>query len=1119
MNKFTNRMTKATLPILIVINFLVPGCKKENHSYQFELLRKDATGLDFQNVLKQSLDFNALNFMYFFNGGGVAAEDFNNDGLVDLYFTANMGPNKLFLNEGNLKFRDVTEQAGVAGLEGWTTGVSVADINNDGLPDIYLSQTGDFHQIKSRNQLFICKGLQEGVPVYEDEAIPYGLDLVGFSTQAVFFDYDLDGDLDLFQLNYSLHENDTFGKRHEFSNTQHPLAGDKLMRNDGDHFTEVTLKAGINSSVIGYGLGVVIGDVNLDGWPDIYVCNDFHENDYLYLNQQNGTFREVLTEEMMHCSIFSMGVDMADINNDGWNDILSLDMMPEDPYILKTSKGDLDYGTYQFRIGYGYFYQYARNNLQLNNGDGTFSEIGLFAGVHASDWSWAPLFLDFDLDGYKDLFISNGIPRRMNDIDYINYRQNDRNFTWRTNTSEMVEEDLQVIEQMPRIKVPNKFYRNSGKLTFQDIENQVKGSLPTYSNGAVYADLDNDGDLDIIVNNIEDEPFLYKNLTFENGLEGANYLSLQLKGSPQNLDAIGARVAVFKKDQKLMAENFPVRGFQSCMPAGLYLGVGDTSQVDSVLLIWPDGTFQRLDDIAWNRSQKLEWKQGLPGFNFETLKSRRPHLVEFEDVTKKTTLDFVHRENPYVDFHRERLIPHMVSSEGPALAVGDVNGDGLDDVFFGSSKRVKSALYFQKPDGSFYLNTPAAITNDSLFEDVDAVFVDIENDGDPDLVIAAGGNEFSGKEEAMRQRAYLNDGKGNFRRMDFEGVFMTASCVLPADFNKDGLVDLFFGARAVPWKYGITPSSVLLQNKGNGKFEDVTEKIGGSLSQAGLVKNGAWADLDGDGDDDLMLAIEWEPLTVFINNGGRFDKMTFDGRKGWWNFVLPYDFDGDGDVDLLAGNLGKNSKLKPTHDQPVRLYVNDFDDNDQLDPVYTYYLGGREIPFPNYEEMTAQLPGLKKKFLFARDFAKASMEDLFGEQKLKEALVREVNTFQSIYFENTGGMKFVAHDLPDELQFSTLNAAALFDFDDDGRKEVMLGGNFYDNNIQLGRYDANFGNILRITEGGKMEVFPLGDLRIKGQLRRIEPVRSRGRTLFILAKNNSQAQLILPGDYKEITGE
>jgi hypothetical protein len=1106
---------------LAVFSLLAFGCYRGEQQTppQFELLRKDATGLDFENVQKQSLEFNVFNYMYFFNGGGVAAGDFNNDGLVDLYFTSNMGPNKLFLNEGpkgagSLKFRDVTEQAGVAGLEGgWSTGVTVADVNNDGLLDIYVNQVGEYQIIKGRNQLFICKGIENGVPEYEDEAIPYGLDFVCFGTQAVFFDYDLDGDLDLFQLNHSLHNHETFGQRKDFMGTKHPLSGDRLMRNDGERFTEVTMQAGINSSVIGYGLGVVIGDVNLDGWPDIYVGNDFHENDYLYINQRNGTFKEELTEQMMHCSNYSMGVDMADINNDGWNDIVSLDMLAEDPVILKSSMGEFDYGTYMFRIGYGYHYQFSRNNLQLNNGDGTFSEIGLQAGIHATDWSWAPLLVDFDHDGYKDLFISNGIPRRMNDIDYINYRKSDEEFTYRTNLSEMTEENLKVVEQMPRIKLPNKFYHNSGKLTFQDIGQQVKNGLTTYSNGAIYADLDNDGDLDIVVNNIEDEPFVYKNKTIENGGLGGNYIALKLKGAPKNDNAIGAKAVVFKKGQKLLYENFPVRGFQSCLPAGLHIGLGDTTQVDSIVLIWPDGSYQQLDGFAFNQLHTISWRQGLPKYHYENLKNRKPHLAEFEDVTAKIALDFQHKENPFVEFHRERLIPHMVSSEGPALSVGDINGDGLEDVFFGSSKRNKSALYFQKPDGSFILKTPDVIANDSLFEDVDAVFADLDNDGDLDLAIAAGGNEYSGKDEAMKQRAYLNDGKGNFRRMDFEGVYMTAACVLPADFNKDGLMDLFFGARAVPWKYGITPASMLLQNMGNGAFENVTAKIGGGLQEAGMVKNGEWTDIDKDGDPDLVLAIEWEPITIFLNDDGRFKKTTFDERKGWWNFVLPHDFDGDGDIDLLAGNLGENSKLKPTPEHPVKLYVNDFDDNEQLDPILSYHLGGREIPFANYKDVTAQLPGLKKKFLFAKDFAKASLTELLGKEKLAKSVVREVNFFKSVYYENLGNGKFEAYDLPAELQFSTLNAACLSDLEGDGNMEVLLGGNFYDCNIEMGRYDANYGNVLRISKGGRMEVFPLGSLQVKGQVRRIEPVKSGGRTLFILAKNNDKPQVI-----KVITG-
>jgi enediyne biosynthesis protein E4 len=1118
----------ASIGTILLFALLTPGCGGPGSSSdQFQLLRKDATGLDFENLLKQSSEFNVFNFMYFYNGGGLAAGDFNNDGLVDLYFTSNMGPNKMFLNEGGMKFRDVTDEAGVAGRIGWSTGASVVDLNNDGLLDIYVGQMGDFKIFHDQNQLFICKGIKDGVPFYEDEAIPYGLDLVGFPTQALFFDYDLDGDLDMFQLNFSLHANGTFGQKKVFEDTQHPLSGDKLMRNDfipppggtQGGFTEVTRDAGIKSTVIGYGLGVAAGDVNLDGWPDLYIGNDFHENDYLYINQKNGTFKEMLNEEMMHTSRFSMGVDIGDINNDGWPEIFSLDMLPEDPYILKTSLGEDDPGVFHFKLGYGYNYQYSRNTLQLNNRNGTFSEIGMFAGVHATDWSWAPLFMDFDDDGYKDLFISNGIPRRMNDIDYVDFRATSE-IRFKGETDNLEEADLVAVERMPKVKLPNKFLRNSGNLRFEDLSQSVKSNELSFSNGAIYADLDNDGDLDVVVNNIEDEPFVYKNLSVENDGPGHNYLSLRLIGSPENINAIGAKVVVYKKDQKIVCENYPVRGYQSSSLTNLHIGVGDTTSVDSVLVIWPGQGYQHLTGFRYNQFTVVVWQPNLPVFNFSRLRQLPAMPFAFTDVTEAAGLNFRHVENPFVEFAREILIPNAVSADGPALAVGDVNGDGLDDVFFGGAKRKKSALYLQKPGGIFYENTPEIMLNDSLLEYVDAVLVDVENDGDLDLVIASGGNEFHGKHEALKQRAYLNDSKGNFELADiFKGVYLTAACVLAADINQDGLVDFFFGGRAVPWNYGVTPGSYLLLNKGNGQFEDVTDQYGNGLRKAGLVKSGTWADMDGDGDPDLVLALEWEPVTIFFNDGGTFKKQPINDMTGWWNFVLPHDFDGDGDMDLLAGNPGENTKFKPTAKEPVKLYINDFDENGQIEQILTYHLGGKEIPFANYKEITTALPELKKKYPLSKDFAAATLNELFGKEKLKEATVRQATDFKSMYFENTGGLSFKAHPLPDELQFSTLDAPWLYDLDGDGREEVLLGGNFYQSNIQMGRYDANYGNVLSISKDGKMDVHPLGDLQIKGQVRRIRPVTIAGHTCFILAKNDGVSQVIQPGsDVQKLTG-
>jgi len=1075
---------------------------------QFELLRKADTGLDFENVLEQSESFNVFSYMYFFNGGGVAVGDFNQDGLEDLFFTSNMGSNKLFLNEGNLKFKDVTAETQMQGMPGWTSGACVADVNNDGLPDIYVSQIGDYETIQGHNQLYINQGNKNGLPVFKEQAAAYGLDLKGFSTQAAFFDYDLDGDLDFFQLNHSLHQNGTFGPRKTFQGKQDPYSGDKLFRNDEGKFVEVTMDAGINSTVIGYGLGLVVGDINLDGWPDLYISNDFHENDYLYINQQDGTFREALTEQMMHTSRFSMGVDMADINNDGWSEIITLDMLPADPYILKTSLGEDGFDIFHFKLGFGYNHQYSRNMLQLNNADQTFSEIGIFSGIFATDWSWAPLFMDFDHDGYKDLFVSNGIPRRMNDIDYINFKSSDEDLNWKTQNNFMKKEELSVIEKMPRIKLKNKFYRNNHSLKFEDLESAIQNDQSSFSNGAVYADLDNDGDLDIVVNNIEDEPFVYKNLTIETPSKDHNYTHLDLEGPSGNQDAIGAKLLLYQKKGQLVYENFPVRGYQSSVQTGIHAGVGDTAQIDSMLLIWPDRSYQKLTPL-WNKKRSIKWTADLPLFDFTRLQKKKNPPFKFSDITSQSKLEHVHEENPFVEFNRESLMPHMTSTEGPALAVGDVNGVGLEDVFIGSGKRRKSQLFLQKTGGIFQKNTPPAILQDSLFEDVDAVFVDVENDGDLDLVIASGGNEYKGKSEARKQRAYLNDGKGNFERQDlFPGIHMTASCVLAEDFNGDGLVDFFFGGRAQPYNYGIAPESYLLENKGKGVFEEVTDRYAPSLKKIGMVKDGTWSDFDKDGRPDLILAVEWEAPQIFLNRGNQFEHQEVGQWKGWWNFVLPADLDGDGDLDLIAGNTGQNSKLQPTSEEPIRLYINDFDDNGQVEQVLTYYLNGKEIPFANFAELTGQMVALKKKYLYAKDFANASLEDLLGAEALSNAKVLEANTLESAWFENQGDGKFAIHALPDRLQWSSIEAAHLHDLDQNNYPDILLGGNFYECNIEMGRYDANFGNILSFSKGKEMLINPLGALQIKGQVRRIHPINVGGKAAYILVKNDDAVQLI-----------
>lgn len=1099
------------LIVISIVAYLLQACSaNDENKTQFELLDSEVTGLTFNNHPTPSQYFNAFNFMYFYNGGGISVGDFNNDGLQDLFFTANLGKNKMFLNQGEFKFKDITEESGMGGIDGWTTGTSVVDINNDGLLDIYVCQIGEYATIRGKNQLYVCQGIENGIPIYRDLAADYGLDFSTFSTQSTFFDYDLDGDLDMFLMNYSLHQNGTFGQRWTFMGKQHPTSGDKLLKNENGKFTDVTMESGIHSMVIGYGLGIATSDINLDGWPDIYIGNDFHENDYLYINQKDGTFKEVISDQMMHTSRFSMGVDIGDINNDGLSDIFSLDMLPEDPVILKSSLGEDELGVFNFKLGYGYNHQYARNNLQVNNGNGTFSEIGMFAGVHATDWSWTPLLFDFDHDGYKDLFISNGIPRRMNDIDYINWREGNDDFKWKAQMENLEEEDLVALEQMPEIKLPNKFYRNNKNLSFDDIGNAIKGSLNTYSNGAAYADFDNDGDLDIVVNNTQDNPYIYTNKTIENGLKNRNFLSIQFEGSPKNIEGIGSKIVVFKNQEILTYENFPVRGYQSNVQLGLNIGLGNIAEIDSIVVIWPDHRFEKLREIQFNSKLTVTYSQNLPKIKFDKLRLPTNNHLNFEDATEQIGLIFTHYENQFVEFKREPLMPHKVSIDGPALAVGDINGDGREDVFIGGAKRRQNGIFIQNNNGTFLKKYYSILEIDSTFEDVDAVFADIENDGDLDLVIAAGGNEFWGNSEFLTQRIYLNDGKGNFTdKIIFPDVYMTASCILPYDFNEDGLIDFFIGGRAIPKNYGITPQSYLFENKGKGNFENVADRYSKELSKIGLVKDGVWADIDQDGDKDLVLALEWESIKILLNNQGSFETISVSNDKGWWNFILPYDFDQDGDMDLLAGNAGENIKFNPTKKEPLRLYLKDFDNNGHLDQVLTYYLEEREIPFANYKELTKQFAFLEKKYPSSRDLATESLEDIFGSKNLKEASILEANMLKSILYENTGkDLKFIPHRLADAIQFSSLDAGAIIQTRDSTHINIIVGGNFYGANIEMGRSDASYGNLLSIDKSNASIAYPIGGLIIKGQVRRISPIEIQGEQCLIIARNNDDLAII-----------
>ena len=1087
---------------------LLCGCRES--AKQFRRVPSSESGVTFKNTVTPSLEFNILNYMYFYNGGGVAIADFNGDGLADLYFTSNQEDNHLYLNEGSMRFRDVTEASDTKGLSGWATGVTTADVNADGKMDIYVSYVGDYLIYKGRNQLLINQGNDEqGVPRFADATADYGLDLIGFSTQAAFFDYDLDGDLDMFMLTHSLHEAGTFG-RSTLRKTLHPLAGDRLMRNDNGRFVDVTVESGIYGSALGYGLGVSISDVNLDGLPDIYVGNDFHENDYLYINQGDGKFIESIEQSMPHTSRFTMGVDCGDINNDAFPDVVTMDMLPNDPEILKKSGAEDAYDVYTYKANFGYQHQFARNNLQLNNRDSTFSDIALLSGVYASDWSWSALLADFDMDGYKDIFVSNGIRRRPNDLDYINFINID---SIKYQMQEGVRErEFSYMERMPELKIANVLYRNNHDLTFTNQSASWGLDAASYSNGAAYGDLDNDGDLDLVVNNIDDEAFVYENRAI--GTESqtqAKYLQVSFDGAIPNKFGVGTKVIVYDSGQVQLQELFPTRGFQSSVDYVLTFGV-PTTTVDSVVVIWNNGTYERLTNVK--AGQRLVVKESEAKQRYSYAQHHRQNKL-FKTNTD-VVLPYKHRENTFVEFTREQLIPHMLSSEGPAAAVADVNNDGREDIFLGGGKWQEASLLTQQADGRFVRMTQPDISRDSTYEDIDAVFFDADGDADNDLLVVSGGNEFAGKSPNRNPRLYLNDGQGNFTRSgQLKDIFITGSSVAVSDYDRDGDPDIFLGARSIPFNYGKRPDSYLLQNDGKGNFVDITDSHAPSLRKLGFIKDAIWCDVDKDGDDDLAIAAEWSPFLILYNDRGKINPMNLEGSglepsNGWWNTVHAYDADKDGDIDFVLGNMGFNSKLKATVDEPVRMYVADFDKNDSIDQVVTHYMKGKEYPMHTRDEIMKQMPSLKKKFLSYESFAKASLTDLFSREQLDKSEQYVAYTFASSFVENLGNGTFMIRPLPLEAQFSTVNAVVTGDYNRDNITDLLVAGNFYPNNIQLGRYDASYGLLLTAGAGNQFTPWSpvTSGISLRGQVRKLREITIAGKKYLLAIRNNDTVQVL-----------
>lgn len=1090
-------LPKTPLFIFFIAIIILCSCNDGNKNTLFTLQDNEAIGINFANQLNDQDRTNVFTFRNYYNGGGVAIGDVNNDGLNDVYLTSNMGGNQLYINKGNWKFENITDKAGVKGTKYWSTGATMVDINGDGWLDIYVCHSGNAHGNEKGNELFINQ--HDGT--FKEEAQKYGLVDNGLSTQAIFFDYDNDGDLDCFVLNNSFRPIESFDFSKNLRAVIDELGGARLYRNDGGHFTNVTKDAGIYSSDIGFGLGVSVADINQDGYPDIYVSNDFFERDYLYINQKNGTFKEDIQNETGHLSLASMGSDIADINNDGQYDIFTTEMLPEGDQRLKKMTAFESYDVIKAKQRDGYYNQYMQNCLQVNNGDGTFSETAFYSGVAATDWSWGALMFDMDNDGWKDIFVSNGIYKDLTDQDYIEFLGN------RDNMAKIAEgrkkfDYKDFTDRMGSSPQSNYAYLNNHNLTFTNKSAEFGLDKPGFSNGSSYADLDNDGDNDLIVNNENALVSIYKNNAEKNG---NHHIQLKLKGAGLNTFGIGTTVKVFMKGSSLIYYNQPTRGFQSCTsPNLLTIGTGKYKSIDSVQVIWPGNNYQLLKNVSSDKIYTV--KQTDAGLKYNW--SKTPVKTLFADVTK-SIFDSIpkHKEDDFIDFDNERLMLQMLSTENPYMATGDVNGDGLTDFYFGSSKNSFAAIYIQQKDGRFKQTIPDDFKKQGYLENAGAVFGDFDGDGDQDLIIGVGGNADEAGTPVYNPRFFVNDGKGNFHRDPDRTLHaaVNASVIVSADYDGDGKPDLFVGGRSVPGLYGCSPESFVFHNDGNGHFTDVSKTILGTDTRLGMVTAAKWADIDNNGSPDLIVAGNWMGIRIFKNNKGKFtEDKQLTNYKGWWSSLEVADVDGDGTLDIIGGNIGLNSKFRSSFNQPMEIHVKDFDNNGTKECVTSMYKSdGVNYVFHMKPDLTGQMPIFKKRFLRYIDYAGKPFDEVFTADMLDGAETHQMNFLASAVFLNKGG-KFTCKQLPADAQLSMVNTILCADLDNTGVKKIILGGNFYGFKPEVGRLDANHGLVYQYTKNG-FTYFPAAKtgLNLIGQVRSSAAIKNAaGKNYYLFGIND-----------------